>query len=220
MLKASAKLISYLFHPLIVMSYGLIMLLIINPYMFGYSTPTGGDKLLLVVFMSSFILPAFAAVMMKFTGLIPSLEMTKDKMDRVGPLIVTSIFYLWLARNFYEHPSIPPIFSSYVLGATISLLVAFFINLFKKLSLHGVGMGGWLMLTIFMFKYFDFDAFSINLGEYSYNIGLNYWLFLVLLLSGIVGTSRLALKAHQLDEVSIGFMVGMLGQIIAFRLLF
>ncbi len=220
MLKVSAKIISYLFHPLMVMSYGLIMLLIINPYMFGYSTPLGGDKLLLVVFMSSFVLPAFAAVMMKFTGLIPSLEMNQDRMDRIGPLIVTSIFYLWLARNFYEHPSIPPIFSSYVLGATLSLLTAFFINLFKKLSLHGVGMGGWLMLTIFMFKYFDFDAFSLNFGGYSYNIGLNYWLFLVLLLSGMVGTARLALKAHQLNEVSIGFIVGMLGQIVAFRLLF
>jgi len=220
MLKVSAKIISYLFHPLIVISYGLIMLLITNPYMFGYSSPIGGDRLLLVVFMSSFILPAFAAVMMKFTGLIPSLELTDNRMDRVGPLIVTSIFYLWLARNFYEHPSIPPIFSSYVLGATISLLIAFFINLFKKLSLHGVGMGGWLMLTIFMFKYFDFDSFPLKLGEHAYNIGLNYWLFLVLLLSGIVGTSRLALKAHQLDEVSIGFIVGMLGQIIAFRLLF
>ena len=220
MLKASAKFISYLFHPLIVMSYGLMMLLIINPYMFGYRTPMGGDKLLLVVFMSSFVLPAFAAVMMKFTGLIPSLEMTKDRMDRVGPLIVTSVFYLWLARNFYEHPSIPPIFSSYVLGATISLLLAFFINLFKKLSLHAVGMGGWLMLTVFLFKYFDFDSFSVNFAGNTYNVGLNYWLFLVLILSGIVGTSRLALKAHQLDEVSIGFIVGMLGQIVAFRILF
>lgn len=220
MLKIGANFISYLFHPLIVMSYGLVMLLIINPYMFGYSSPQGGDKLLLVVFMSSFVLPAFAAVMMKFTGLIPTLEMAKDRMNRVGPLIVTSIFYLWLARNFYEHPSIPPIFSAYVLGATISLLVAFFVNLFKKLSLHGMGMGGWLMLTIFMFKYFDFDAFSITFGGSAYNIGLNYWLFLVLILSGVVGSSRLALKAHQLDEVSIGFMVGLLGQIIAFRLLF
>ncbi|HHB78708.1 MAG TPA: hypothetical protein ENK85_05710 [Saprospiraceae bacterium] len=220
MLKAGAKVISYLFHPLMVMSYGLIMLLIINPYMFGFSSPMGGDKLILIVWLSSFLLPAFAALMMKFTGLIPSLELSQDRMTRIGPLIVTSIFYLWLARNFYHNPSIPPIFSAYVMGATISLLIAFFINLFKKISLHGVGMGGWLMLTIFMYKYFDFDSFTLRLGADVYQVGLNYWLFLVLILSGIVGTARLILKAHELDEVSIGFLVGVLGQIIALRLLF
>ncbi len=219
MLKAGAQIISYLFHPLMVMSYGLIMLLIINPYMFGYSAPWAGSKLVLIVWLTSFLLPAFATLMMKFTGLIPSLEM-EDRMIRIGPFIVAGIFYLWLARNFYQNPAIPPIFSSYVIGATISLFVAFFVNLFKKISLHSVGMGGWMMLTILMFKYFDFDSFTLHWGEATYHIGLSYWLYLVLLLSGIVGSARLALRAHVLEEVSIGYLIGIVGQIIAFRIMY
>ena len=94
-----------------------------------------------------------------------------------------------------------------------------FTNLFKKISLHSVGMAGWLMLTILMLGYFEFDSFTLSLGGEAYEIGLSYWLYIVLLLSGIVGSARLALKVHDLDEVSYGFLIGLLGQIIAFRLL-
>ena len=218
MLKIGAHFFSYLFHPLLIMSYGLIMLLLINPYMFGYSRALDGTKLLAIVWVSSFLLPGFATLMMKMTGLIPSLQM-EDRMMRIGPFIVAGIFYLWLARNFYHNPAIPPIFSAYVLGATIALFVAFFTNLFKKISLHSVGMAGWLMLTILMLRYFAFDFFTLDLGGESYKIGLNYWLYFVLLLSGIVGSARLALKVHDLDEVSYGFLIGLLGQVVAFRLL-
>ena len=219
MLKVSAQVFSYVFHPLMVMSYGLLMLLIINPYMFGYSDTMAGTKLLLVVWMSSFVLPAFATVMMVMTGLIPSLELKEDRMMRIGPMIMTAIFYLWLARNFYHNPDIPPLFSAYVLGATLSVLIAFFINIFSKISLHSVAMGGWLMLTIMMIRFFDFSSFNLHLGSQVYSVGLNYWLYSVLLLSGITGTARLLLKAHVMNEISVGFLVGLVGQVIAFRIL-
>lgn len=218
MLKIGSKIVSYAFHPLMMMTYGLIMLIVVNPYMFGYGSLMDGMPLILIVWASSFFYPAFATAMLRFTNLIPSIEM-EDRMSRVGPMIITLVFYLWLARNFYQDPRYPTIFSAYVLGASLSLMIAFFINLFMKVSLHSIGVSGWLMLTIVMASYFGFSTFTVVVGSGAYQIGVAVWLFGVLLISGLVGTARLALGAHTLEELSYGFLVGLLGQVVAFRIL-
>ncbi len=136
-------------------------------------------------------------------------------------LIVTGIFYLWLFMNIKDNTSISEVFSFFVLGSTIGLFISFFVNNFSKISLHSVGMGGLLMGIFFIRQYFTYGHAQFSLGGLgAYNIHINLILGIVILLCGLVASSRLFLGAHDTRDVSGGFLVGVLSQIIAFNIFF
>ncbi len=216
MLRLTAKIISIIFHPLLLLTYMVVLLLTINPYLFGVVSIKEKVPLVMIIFFSSFLIPAMSVVMMKFLGFVKSLEM-KEKKERIGPYIITGIFYLWLVVIFYHNPEIPIAVKIFILGSTIALFVAFFINNFYKISIHGVGMGGFLAMIIITVLKFSYNEFVINaplLGMVS--ISTRALLIIAILLTGLVGTSRLILKAHTSTELYSGFFVGFITQFIAF----
>ena len=143
MLRIAAQFISVIFHPLAIPTYMLVLLMIVNPYLFGVHDIKEQNSMLLVIHtvMNTLIIPAFAIIIMKLIGFIKTFEM-EDKSERTGPYIIAGIFYLWLFRNFLDNPQVPLAFTSFLLGATIALFIAFLINIFTKISAHAVGMGG------------------------------------------------------------------------------
>jgi hypothetical protein len=94
-MSAIAKIISYLFHPLTMLTYIAAILLLINPFLFGKSDISQGGWILFQVFASTFLMPAFAVGMMKNLGLVSSYEM-EERTDRIIPYIMTGLFYLWV----------------------------------------------------------------------------------------------------------------------------
>jgi hypothetical protein len=109
----------------------------VNPFAFG------GEQrsvlLLLSVFSTSFLIPALGVVLMKPLGLIKGLQM-RDKQERIGPYIVCGVFYLWLYKNFMGG-MVPELYAKFTLGACIALFLAFFVNIFSKISMYATGMG-------------------------------------------------------------------------------
>ena len=95
MLRYLAYFFSIIFHPLLVLTYMLIILLLVNPYLFGVNSITYSKPLVLLVFLSTFFIPFVAISMMNALGMISSLEM-KDRNERIIPYIITGIFYLWI----------------------------------------------------------------------------------------------------------------------------
>ncbi|MBK8490119.1 MAG: hypothetical protein IPL49_04215 [Saprospirales bacterium] len=218
-LRGIAKVVSFFFHPLLMLTYMTVLLLIIQPFWFGVHQVSDKIPLLLAVFFSSFVIPGIAVLMMRFLGLVESMEL-RDKKERIGPYIVTAIFYLWLYINFRNDPSMPPPFSSFVLGTVIGLFLAFFINIFSKISAHAVGMGGLLGMVIILLGMGSFDPVFIPLGTWgSIQTTLGTLLLVFILIAGLVGTSRLLLKAHEAMDLYGGYMVGLAAQFLAFRLL-
>ena len=218
MLRLFAHLFSFICHPLFMLTYMLLILLTVNPYLFGVNNIGDSSYLILMVFFSTVLIPGFSIIMMKFLGLIESIEL-RDKQERIGPYIITGVFYLWMYRNILDNPNIPIAFKIFVLGATIALFVAFFINLFSKISMHTLGMGGLLaMIIITMFQY-SHGSFWVNLSLFKFQMSMTQLLIIVIVLSGLVGTSRLFLKAHQQQQVYGGFVVGLLSQFIAMMIL-
>lgn len=215
-----AKIISVLFHPLLVLTYMLVLFLLVNPYVFGINNiqEPFGMQLVLRVFLSSFFIPMVAVLMLRFTGLVQSLEMP-ERQERIIPYIVTGIFYLWLFRNLVDNTTIPRLFSSFALGTTISLFLAFFINLFSKISAHAVGMGGIIGMIVLLMNYFpDYNVVQLPLsGGDVLEVSTTIILMLALLLAGLVGSSRLSLKAHEPLDLYGGYFVGFVGQMIALR---
>ena len=222
MLKIAAQIISVLFHPLMILTYMLILFILANPYLFGVSNISEHKSkiLILQVFFSTFFIPAFSVAMLRFLGFVQSFEL-REKEERIAPYIITGIFYLWMFRNFLGNSLIPTAYTSFVLGATISLFIAFFINIFSKISAHAVGMGGlvgMVMITMLLFSYGSFEVSLPLMG--TLHLTMVTILLIVIVLAGLVGTARLVMKAHEPMDLYGGYLVGLASQLIALRFLF
>lgn len=216
-LRIFARVISFIFNPLLMPTYMLVILLAVNPYIFGVNSLADelSKLLILRIFLSTFVIPFVAITMLKTTGLIESFDM-KDKKERIGPYIITGVFYLWMARNFIGTEVVPTAYTAFMLGATIALFLAFFVNIFSKISAHTVGMGalvGMVIITMFMFSY---DSFIVA----GWNLNMNIVLIIAVLLAGLVGTARQILHPYHPNDLYGGYLVGFLSQIIALRFIF
>lgn len=221
MLKYIAQFISVIFHPLLIPTYMLILLMMVNPYLFGVHDISEQNSMLLIIHtaMNTLIIPVFAITIMKFLGLIKTFEM-KDKSERTGPYIISGVFYLWLFRNFLENPQVPLAFTSFLLGATIALFLAFILNIFTKISAHTVGMGGLLAMVIITMFQFSYDTFNVNFWGGTIQMNMTSLLMIIILFAGLVGTARLVLKAHIPSDLYGGYLIGFVSQIFALRFLF
>jgi hypothetical protein len=165
--------------------------------------------------------PLIAIVMMKTLGLISSLEMP-DKKERIGPLIITGLFYMWLYVNVRNNDNIPSALSFFILGSTIAVFMALTINSFTKISLHSIAAGGFLMGMLFIVFNWSYGYVDIPLPflDIEWRWSDRMVMIIVILLSGAIGTARLYLKAHRQEEIYGGYIVGILAQMIAYRIFF
>lgn len=221
MLRVSAHIISFVMHPLFIVGYVLIFLMLANPYIFGFSGPKSQGLVIISIVTISVMFPLIAIVMMKALGLISSLEMP-DKKERIGPLIITGLFYMWLYVNVRNNDNIPSALSFFILGSTIAVFMALTINSFTKISLHSIAAGGFLTGMFFIVLNWSYGYVDIPLPFLSmeWRWSDRMVMIIVFLLSGAIGTARLYLKAHKPDEIYGGYIVGILAQMIAYRMFF
>ena len=218
-MKTISQIISFIFHPLLVLTYGLVLFLLVNPFLFGYHRLGEGMILLVVVWSSSFLIPGFAVFLMRMLGLISDLQMV-DPHDRIGPAIVTGVFYLWMFMNFKDNPDIPPAYAAFVLGAIISLFVAFAINFAFEVSWHTTGIAGLVFLIVMLRNHYSDGNISIEMGNESILfISMDLMLILGLAIAGLVGTARLMIGAHKPSELYVGYFIGAVCQLIAFQMM-
>jgi hypothetical protein len=191
-----SKIISILFHPLLIPTYIILLFIQLNSVYFTALNP----KIALgIVFINTFFFPALAMLLMKKLEFIDSLEMP-DKQQRIIPLIVTMVCYIW-AYLSVKKTGFPTPFSWFILGAVISLALAFVVNVFHKLSLHMVAISGALMAVMMMFFYAQQNV--------------QYYFLFAILVVGMVASARLYLNAHTAKEINTGFIVGLAGQSLA-----
>ena len=222
MFRLVAQVISLVFHPLLVVSYMLLVLMLVNPYLFGIGRINEpiGMVFLLRITLFTFFMPVFATVMLRFLGMIDSLRL-KSREEHYIPYIIAGVFYLWVVVNFLNNSNVPIVFTTFLLGATIALFLAFFINLFSMISAHAVGMGSLLAMVIITILFFSYETFEIKaflVGDLQINTSL--LLIGVILITGLVGTARLAITQHRPADIYGGYLIGILSQLIAMRILY
>ncbi len=205
LIRFCAHLLSWIFHPLAVLVYAYLLMMYTNPFAFGghdFSAALGSNVLPFVrVCQMTFLFPGFAVLMMRFLGMVDSIEL-KSREERYGPYIAAGICYLWFFINLnWGIEGYPPLYTRFVLGGTIALFLAFFLNIFDKVSAHAVGMGGLACMAFFLIPH-------------NYVVS-PFWLAGVFLVAGAVGTARLILEAHTLDQVFWGYVIGVCGQTLA-----
>jgi hypothetical protein len=214
-----AYLLSVLGHPMLVVTYMLLLMMAVNPYAFGVHNLAEKRAFILLfsVFSTSFLIPAVGVAMMKPLGLVKSLEL-REQQERIGPYIVTGVFYLWLFKNLLSAGQTPPMLAKFVLGATIGLFFAFFINIFTKISAHAVGMGGLVaMLAVLTYTW---GQMELAIPAFGGTVVLNLLFVLAagIFMAGLVGTARLALQAHIPADLYRGYAIGIaavgIGQVV------
>lgn len=217
--RALAHFISLLFHPLFFVMYMLVLYHLINPYLFTNNEPKANGLLFISILSLTVVFPLICILLMSTLGLISGIQMESSK-DRVAPMIAASIFYVWLYVNVRSNPNVPDIFTCFLLGTTIALFIAFFINIFSKISLHAIAAGG-LIAAMLLLKFgYDYYSFLLNLpGLGTYIVSTDVLIIGSIVIAGIIGSARLVLKAHTTDEVFGGYLVGLSAQMISYLIM-
>lgn len=161
----------------------------VNPYLFGSTDFSWHSLTLIQIFFSTALLPGVAIIVMERLGIVASLGM-HDKQDRIGPYIVSGIFYLWIFVNVRDNGEIPLAYRAFVLAATLALFLSFLINLVQKVNIHAVAAGVFLSAVIVMLATFNYTL-----------INMTAVLMLAILVTGLMGTVQLILHYNEASEV-------------------
>jgi hypothetical protein len=208
MSKNTASFISYLFHPLLFPTYGALFIIAANPHLFGVYPLKAQMLWVIITFVFTFLCPVIWLLMMKRLELISDFTMENSR-DRIIPYIAVATFYMWMFKLFKPTTEFTPysnqIISLMMLGASISIFIGFFINIFRKISVHSIGAGAFVGLTLSMMRLSDFD--------------LKFFFIFVLLIAGLVGTARLILSGSKQNEIWAGYITGFIGQFFSFTLI-
>ena len=196
--KRLAVSITYLFHPLLVPTYGMFLLYKVFSSIYFIQDLRIPLLLMGITWVSTCLLPGLSSYILLRTGFVKSMEMDLRK-ERVWPYLITSIYYLFAYYTLKDFP-VPSGMSLtirfFVLGATTSLLLSMGINFVWKISAHAVAMGG-------------LSGALLALCLFVPNPPMPF-LYVVLGVSGLVMSSRLKLEAHTGAQVYAGYLLGFL----------
>ena len=188
-----ASVISVLFHPVFVPIYVIGFLLFVQPYLTYDIAP----KAKILVFLQGFInftfFPIISILLLKKLGLIKSFYL-KEQRDRIIPFIICNIWYFWIWYVWRTLDYLAPEFAIYAMSIFIVSALGLLANIYIKISMHMMAAGA----TLAFFIYLSFN----NL------INFSVYLSIVILLTGIVASARLALKSHTNKELVVGLLVG------------
>ncbi len=192
MMKTFSKVISTVFHPLLIPTIGLILIFNVGGH-FAYMPFEHKRIVYLIVFLSTSILPLSLIPLFLLLGIIKSVYM-KERKERLLPVAFTGLFYLLGYYFLVRFPVVPYFIQGFMLATLITILVAMFITFFWKISMHMIGIGG----------------LAGALFALSQRFGLDIWLIFsaVVVVSGLVGSARLYLNAHTPLQVHTGFFLG------------
>jgi len=218
-MKVIARGLSFIFHPLFVLTYMTLILLWTNPFSFGWRHVAEADMLLIIMIMTTITLPGLAVLMMKMLGWVKTFEL-ETQAERIGPFLVAGVMYLSLYLHVTKAESFPVSLRVAVLGTLISLWGCFFINSIMKISLHATGMGGLVAITVLTKWVFGYAYAEIGLpGGANLVVPVNILMYTTILIAGLVCTSRLIVRAHDRKDIYTGFILGFMSIMISWFIL-
>ena len=195
-----AKVISYLFHPLLLPTIGLFLIFNLDEAGLWISSPQMRLFLYAATFTVTLLLPLLNALFLIKMKTISSLEM-KTREERKIPYLITAIFY-FAESYFLMKWDVPVLIKALMLGATLLVVSVLFINLFWKISAHMVGIGGLCGMMIAI--------------SYRLQINLHPVLIALFIIAGLIAFSRLKLNSHNPAQVYVGFLLGVSVQLVLF----
>ncbi len=197
-----AKILSSIFVPFYLPLVGLLVLLTFS-YLRSLLPWTYKLFLLVIVYLFTIFLPmVLIRIYHRYQGWF--LTQIEKKQDYIIPYVISILSYLF-CYYFMVVTHVPHFIGSIVMAALILQIICVVVNFFLKISVHTTALGGVAGALV---------AFSLR---FSFNAV--WWLSIVVLLSGLVGTSRMILRRHSLKEVTLGFLIGVVCAFVSVLLL-
>jgi len=187
-----AKILSVIFHPLLIPTYIIAVLINLNVF-FALIIPYDAKiKIIFLVLITSAIFPVITLYGMFRLGLIKDLIMER-KEDRIYPYVASSLF-LFLSYYLIYEVNISPVYYYCLLGASILAVITLFVNFIWKISAHTVSMGAILGAFIGFHNVLMIDLL---------------WLIVVsIFLAGLIGFARLRAGNHTQAQIYAGYILG------------
>lgn len=188
-----AKTVSYLFHPLVITTLGMLVLLNSGTSL-SVLQPEVKRLSIIITALFTFVFPASLIIILYITRVIHNIELN-ERRERVLPMALIMILYLF---TFFVIRGIPQLTGGHIVFLfcpTAALFFALVVNNFMKPSIHMVGIGvmvGTILVVVLI-----------------YGAALQYLFIAAVLAGGLVGSARLILGLHQPREIFAGFMIGL-----------
>lgn len=184
------KIISTLFHPIVMPTIGIMLYFLvttkqIEPY----------QKLLaiLIIFGTTYFIPLVLLFLLKSLKKIDSYKLKKRKERKLPLAIMVVLFYA--LGNLFKRILILEEISLLFHATSLGLIITYFLlNFSIKSSIHLLSIG--ISCGFFMMVALKSDE------SYMLIIIINF------LIAGLLGSARLHLKAHSPKEVYVGFLIG------------
>lgn len=195
------KTISYLLHPVLFSTISTLLYFKLEP---RYLPEAFKYKILLVVFISTYIIPILFLFILKKRNNIEDFHLKTIKERKLPIFFFTTITFL-LAYRILEIKMINLLAYSFY-GASLAMVIVFSLFYLKiKTSIHTLAIGG---LTGF-----------VMLLSFHYKIRLLVIIGLLFFVFGIIAFARLKLKAHSAKEIYLGFFIGCFSQFLVYYFL-
>lgn len=190
-LNTISRILSVIFHPLLMPVFG-IAIIFSSPTLFGYLPSTVKRLLFFIIFINNVLLPLSMLPFFKFRNIISSWSIENRK-ERIIPLLLTTLLYAATSYIVFRFP-IPVFLKSFIFATFFLSVIVTIINFWWKISLHSIGVGALTALVLIL-----------SLKMYS---PLLWYLISVIIIGGLVLSSRLKLNSHNPLQVWIGFLTG------------
>jgi hypothetical protein len=151
--------------------------------------------IVLLVFITTFIIPALSIIGLRSTMNISSLRL-RNRSERVLPFAFITVFYGLTTYLFHSKIEINDTILAIFVGGSILVAFITIITIFFKISVHSAGAGCMLGFLL-----------SIMLIFPEHN--LMWALIVIVMSSGLILSARLYLDAHTPVEVYSGFALGL-----------
>ena len=186
---------SYVFHPMFISVYAVLLYFFLTDRYHSY------QELFLImvqIIILTILIPISMFYFLMTLGKANSLMLSEITQRKIPLAINAFLLYILITQSIREEV-IPELYFFFfgALASTIITFLLIFVNL--KASIHMIGISS---ITVFII------GFSLHT-----QVNHIYLVATFLLLTGIVATSRLSMKAHDGKELIAGFLVGVLPQI-------
>ncbi|GGH70064.1 hypothetical protein [Phaeocystidibacter marisrubri] len=185
-----AQILSYALHPAFIPTLATFFVLWAHPSMFAEYQVM---QIVGFMFIATYLLPALFSLLLKQLGVIQSLHMSEPK-DRRYPFLISITFFLFAANSLQPWQGVPMELPLLLISSAITIFIFYILLRWTKLSVHLAGMGGLLAVLLFT--------------AHRYEVQILPLLALVFVLTGMLASARLMLKAHTPLQVYVGFSVG------------
>lgn len=185
----AARIVSVIFHPLLMTTYLFILIALYLPQWFLPVRPS--PSFIFLIFALTFVLPGLNFFFFRMSGMIKNLSMA-DLYDRRLPFIFISLLYCIVTFMFYWKFPIPNVLRlMMVISAQVVLSTV--ISFFYKVSIHSLAVWGTIGILLPLNK-----MQPSLLGPTVATI----------VLAGVIMSARLLLEAHTPREILLGGICG------------